>query len=548
MDSREYYVLTDLLKRNVKEAIGDYYANVGNGSVPFDLSDKFLDRFTDRVIRAKADLRELFRKSSSWDEKLQAIVIERELKVDSDRDQLNRLLWDIVRAKGVVIDPNNSNASSITEFVYTLLQETVSDATMEFFNDLAPAEFGTIWREGMKKSKVVRNFLCAFGCWDDRSGSLCQKNYAQIADMLTDKIIKQKLYISINPAHFLTMSNPHDDRRGKCLVSCHSLNSEYPYKSGCVGYATDPSTFIVFTASDDDNPETLNNRKISRQLFMYRPYSGLLLQSRMYNTRGGYEDVTNSPSVKQYALIVEEEICKIEGALNTWKAQAFDVGKHSRYVEKCTWFGGYADWQYPQFGARIMRRKDSPVYDDSYEILPLKIGESGMCLCCGEDICEDIICDKCEKLGRCADCDMDLTNSGAEGFWAIDEDGESRYVCMNCLHRNYAACDRCGEYYDEEALGFIRTTDEGLYYCPSCFDHEIYDIDKCHFCKDFCLRSATTYFMLPDGFTSRACDECLEDYCQECSSCGEVIETDDSEDYACPSCGVLVNTAITSAN
>lgn len=40
--------------------------------------------------------------------------------------------------------------------------------------------------------------------------------------------------MSINPAHFITMSNPKGDVRGETLISCHSFNSsEYQYNNGC---------------------------------------------------------------------------------------------------------------------------------------------------------------------------------------------------------------------------------------------------------------------------------------------------------------------------
>ena len=45
----------------------------------------------------------------------------------------------------------------------------------------------------------------------------------------------------------------------------------------------------TFTVADPADKETLNNRKTTRQVFAYKPGNGLLLQSRMYNTSGGYD-------------------------------------------------------------------------------------------------------------------------------------------------------------------------------------------------------------------------------------------------------------------
>ncbi len=72
------------------------------------------------------------------------------------------------------------------------------------------------------------------------------------------------------------------------LTSCHSLNStEYRYNKGRSSYARDDVTMLAFTVDDPSNPELLNNRKTTRQLFMDKVCNGLLLQSRMYNSNGG---------------------------------------------------------------------------------------------------------------------------------------------------------------------------------------------------------------------------------------------------------------------
>ncbi len=83
------------------------------------------------------------------------------------------------------------------------------------------------------------------------------------------------------------------------------------YNCGCTGYARDDVTFIVFTAS---NTETLNNRKTSRQLFMYKPQNELLLQSRLYNTYSGICGA--QAESKLYRDLVQREISALEGVPN----------------------------------------------------------------------------------------------------------------------------------------------------------------------------------------------------------------------------------------
>ncbi len=148
-----------------------------------------------------------------------------------------------------------------------------------------------------------------------------QSALKQLADNRRKKI-DFKLYVSLNPAHFITMSNPKDDKRGDTLTSCHSFNStSYSYNNGCSGYARDEYTFITFVAADPSNPETLNNRKTMRQIFAYKPGNGLLLQSRLYNTSGGTYGAQEDS--KLYRDLVQREISDLEGAPNLWQTYGY---------------------------------------------------------------------------------------------------------------------------------------------------------------------------------------------------------------------------------
>ena len=177
---------------------------------------------------------------------------------------------------------------------------------------------GTAFRPQIKRrGKLVESFRKNFpeplkGVADNSAGSQFQRLFAQFADELSTRKIDFKLFMSINPAHFVTMSNPKNDRRGTMLTSCHSFNSTaYEYNNGCSGYARDGVTFIVFTVADPEVAETLNNRKTSRQLFMYKPYNGLLLQSRLYNTHGGTRG--EQEESKLYRDLVQRELSELEG-------------------------------------------------------------------------------------------------------------------------------------------------------------------------------------------------------------------------------------------
>jgi|GEM_PF-3698475 len=62
-----------LAKENIKNAIRDYGLHTNSTGVFDDISDDFIERVDNYA--AKASLREMFRKSPAWDEKLDALFI-----------------------------------------------------------------------------------------------------------------------------------------------------------------------------------------------------------------------------------------------------------------------------------------------------------------------------------------------------------------------------------------------------------------------------------------------------------------------------------------
>jgi len=180
-----------------------------------------------------------------------------------------------------------------------------------------------------KKSKVFIALCKALGIWQD-SGEF-QVKFSALCNEFNAKKINFKLIVSINPAHFLTMSNPHGKEKivngevvrnaagrpvmiltngkNETVVSCHSLDSSGCYRNGAIGYARDAVTMIAFTVKDFNDKESLNYRKTSRQLFMYEVGNGVLLQSRLYDSEisgdsyGGVEG--NADDIEKYKIYRE---------------------------------------------------------------------------------------------------------------------------------------------------------------------------------------------------------------------------------------------------
>ena len=344
--------LTKLTRDNLWTAVDDYRRHTYETDVLDDISDNFIDRLAHDSIESKRELRELFRKSQGWDENLQAIVINGTKTHNPDYVLVNNLA-------NKILSPARLDATAETRFLI--------DRSIGFFARPNDKSFDAIdaiqqlspnaYAPHKKRSRIFKALCDSLNVTDNSAGSQFQRLFAQFADELSTRKIDFKLFLSINPAHFLTMSNPKDDKRGDTLISCHSFNdSDCQYNCGCSGYARDKYTFIVFTAADPDQPETLNNRKTTRQVFVYKPSNGLLLQSRLYKTSGGTRG--SQTESKLYRDLVQRELSELEDAPNLWITEKYCGNKRDIYIPCGNGFGGYPDWPHSDFDSKISIRED----------------------------------------------------------------------------------------------------------------------------------------------------------------------------------------------
>lgn len=548
-------------ERNIRQALRDYGAHVYDSDVLEDVSSEFIGRLARDSVEAKMDLRRLFSQSPVWCEDIDALVINgtRTHNPDYDRirglarkilrpaltkaslDSDNSLYADLEMAIEFFADPDNLNPDNLTAAI----------------NRIAPKAYAP----GKKLSRVFKAICTKLGVADDTAGSEFQRLYAQFADELTAKKIGFKMYVSINPAHFLTMSNPKCDHRGNTLTSCHSFNStEYDYNNGCSGYARDAYTFIVFTVDDPTNPETLNNRKTSRQIFVYKPGNGVLLQSRMYNTAGGVYGAAEDS--KLYRDLVQREISMLENMPNLWKTSRFYGNREFEREIVCgDGFGGYPDWIYENFDAHVSIRND---HADDWE--GFEIGTRGLCICCGDETSHGVYCKDCEP-GRnyCEECEEYVRG---ETFEVHDGHGHTLMVCEDCRDEHYTYCERCREYWPND---MVSSTGDGDNVCDSCRDeyyeeceecgelyrrddmylvHDSYGgevwvcedcIDKyvrCEKCGEYYPAEDTITVYNESGDPRQVCEDCVDKY-EECPHCGERIVIRD--DGTCPVCGAVID-------
>lgn len=511
-------------ERNIRQALRDYGAHTSQTDVLDDVTDEFIYRLAADSSYAKQGLRKLFSKSPVWNEELDALVINGTRTHDPDYDRIHRLAMQILEKPFKSLDYDyNDILKAICFFSNPDASERDRESYIEAIRKLAPKAYTPT----KKPSRVFKSLCVALGVADETAGSEFQRLYAQFADELSSKQIGFKLFVSINPAHFITMSNPKRDSRGATLTSCHSFNStEYDYNNGCTGYARDETSFIVFTVADPTDPETLNNRKTTRQVFAYRPGSGLLLQSRMYNTAGGVYGAAEDS--KLYRDLVQREISMLEDVPNLWKTYS-SIGDKADLVVAGEGFGGYQDWTYENFDGHISIRADC----DEETVDPLDIGTYGLCVVCGEETSDGVYCEDCGKDYECDECGGHYR----ELCDVRDSRGEWIQVCERCRDEYYTYCDECEEYWPNDCV----TEVDGQYYCDDCLDECCERCDEC----DGWHRSDSMYDAYREGRELRICGDCRDEYYYGCDCCGDLHHMDDMrivhrangyEDYVCDDC------------
>ena len=500
--------LKEQLTQNIWSALDNYFRHADSDDVFDNISEQFVSRLAQDAIKGKHDLRELFRHSQAWNENLQAIVINGTKTHNPDyilvHDLANSILrpakWDADCDKLALID---------RAICFFSRPNDKDDSYINAINELAPHAFAP----RKKRSRIFKAICDSLGVSDLSAGSEFQHLFAQFADELSTKKIDFKLFMSINPCHFLTMSNPKRDDRGSTLTSCHSFNVlDGEYNCGCSGYARDDVTFIVFTASNPDNPETLNNRKTTRQLFMYKPHNGLLLQSRLYNTHGG--TCGAQAESKLYRDLVQRELSSLEGVPNLWKTEKYCGNKHGIHIACGNGFGGYPDWPHPDFDAKISIRND---HEHDFKIFD--VGTYGLCISCAGEICSKLLCDDCNDHDDCELC-QECENYTSETWEVFNRHGERIHVCESCLDEHFRLCENCEEYYPREQ---ISTTGDGSHVCHNCLEN---DYILCSECDEYFLADELSLAVDSEGNQIYVCDSCRDNFYTQCNECEKLFHKD----------------------
>lgn len=513
-----------LNEQNIRTALKDYARHTYKTDIIDDVSDTFIHNLARDNAEAKCELRELFRKSPVWDEQLEALVINGTRTHNPDAKLILTLAVRILNPVAGTPCLPCGDAEAIEgffseEYWYNENHSEWDEETRNYYNNKRNKRIEIINRiapkaytPGKKLSRVFKAICDALGITDATAGSEFQRLYAQFADELTAKKIGFKLFISINPAHFLTMSNPKDDKRGSTLTSCHSFNStEYIYNNGCSGYARDDTSFIVFTVEDPSVPELFNNRKTTRQIFAYRPGGGVLLQSRLYNTSGGTRGAQEESTL--YRDLVQREISNLEKVPNLWKTYNSCGSDKSHLVRTGDGFGGYEDWIYADFNGKISIRNDR---EDN--CTPITVGTWGLCISCGGETQNGLYCEDCKDYDVCDECEESFSSSDL--YTVYNSHGDSIRVCERCRDEYYRYCDECNEYHPVDNTRWVGD----ICVCDDCYA-EYYETCDC--CGESWHEQDMRDAVDSRGNHIRICKDCADEHYHLCDECGDYVHTDD---------------------
>ena len=493
----------------IEAALRDYYSHTGNMAGMFANgmpSDAFITNLAIDSTQAKSELREMFRKADGWNEDLQAVILNGTTTHNPDDANICGLTNALLAP--AFLEPRNEDDEEFLRrlrgaqaFFYTGREKfgVCADALKGFI--------GNKFRPDKKKSKLFQELAKAVGVYDGKAGSEYQKLFAKLADELNGRKLDFKLFLSINPAHILTASNPVGNPNSM-LVSCHSLNNpEYNYGAGNIGYARDAITFVAFTVDNPDDAATLNYRKTSRQFFFYKPKSGVLLQSKLYDTNGGTWG--EQQLSKLYRDLVQRTISQAENAVNLWETCTYENNKFNILFSQAAGFGGYADWlKCHDERIKLSVRKDY-VETARSTYHGYSVGAPSLCVNCGEEIDGDRwFCDECDgEHAVCAECGRSVLADC--GNWIYDAKGNKIFVCDECLINNYHICEVCGEYHH---CDHSTTVWNDAIVCDDCLA-EHFD-----YCEDCCQWLPKDY--VTDIGWKVVCNDCLHDNYFRCEECG----------------------------
>jgi hypothetical protein len=373
-----------------------------------------------------------------------------------------------------------------------------------YSNTEVPKRIGQLLKEGTKITKLVHKCYEMLKLEDgrvvdvthhtdlhengDRNYRSFDKYFAKFADCMSELTVERITVISANFLDFMTMSN------GNSWSSCHFINShnifhnrdsssyEGLYKQGCLSYALDEPSFLLFTLpSSFKGTDYYRCQKLTRMCCQYK--DGVLITGKLYPNN---EDEL----ITRYRQTLQKVMAEIYEFDNLWTFSK-NTSRIEAFVETNSGATHYADYLYEKQKPTVSLCRINFALDLDK---PMKIGHEGYCLHCGEEI-------------------------GGDHNW------------LQCRrHRKKPICSCCGCRKDD--VGELHEID-GYLYCDDCAFY-------CEHHKRFEVENDRVTIETHNGRIT-ICRKSLRCYTR-CEHCGVFVKNYDihiNGDKHCPRCGVV---------
>lgn len=505
----------DELMKEFSEVLNEY----GHGN-----SDEGITKILKNWKENKSILINILSKHPNWVKDKYMIQFDTDVEREIDTSKVINFFRNLNNIKKVPYD--------ICDYFYKYTEKTVGSYRADFINNKYP-ELKV--RPEQKTTKVVRKILeylnypelCGIYINSrDEEKSRFEKWYADYADAMSPLTVKRHTVISVNPIDYLLSSN------GNSWSSCHTINPESDEYSGChrsgtLSYMMDPSTMVFYQVDSKYSGDNIElEPKIIRQLFHYE--SGVLIQGRLYPQCNDGKNSLYTP----LRAIMQKVLADCLDLPNLWKKKGgTKVCKDFIIINES--YAHYPDYLYND-ECNVSRILD--LCPEGKDTRKVNIGHIPYCINCGKRINEGntLYCDN----SACYERDGDLIVCHNCGYLIADEE-DAYYVndipyCCDCV----SYCDDCESYHVNEDVRYLENYDR--YVCDECLER---DYDYCDYCDEYYLNEEITE--TEDG--NRVCNSCLEYYyteidgkyynnkvVKECPQCGELFVGEG--EFCCEEC------------
>lgn len=479
----------------------------------------------------KTRLREILSSHPNWNDDLQMIIKDVELREQLDKKAIRYLKnfsASYFSKKEKELQYNTEEEGEALRADLIKRRHNLSiliDLIEGYTNEEGLLDKDLIWDDitlykGQKASRVLRKYteflgeekdFKVYNCYlpevrDKDTGEYgnyytYEQLFAYVSDKISPKIRRQKIYISINPLDYLTQSH------GNSWTSCHSLENQGCYHGATLTMMVDSSSIITYTINVEQSDHPSLERKILRStIFM--------------NEEGDFMQMCQYPQQSmntQFLKAVYDTLNEI----NEYSPLTQDV---YRSIDS-EGYRGYDDFAYDKRYAIALLKSNNTC--EFY----LKIGDYAYAL---DDQNEYIEEEDTLLAGHRLYCECCEERVSEEDLYYVRGLGE--YRCIYCIENNPDIVwdSYNDEYVDITWVDMFETEDGEWYRCDDaprvgyfyCGYHQEYEKEDDYFGED--------------SYGDSICYDAFEEGYVICANCDDIIERRDAYEYNgryyCESC------------